>query len=179
MRDGCACRLFPAIGLKRPVSCQPLSPQHQAGSRDALTGYRTLRIALNPPRPELYHRINHRAAAMFERGLVEETALLLARFGPNTRALQSLGYAQAAAVLRNELTQPEAIAATQQGHRNFAKRQLTWFRRDPLLHWLPLFGDDPDALPQATTLIEQHLHLTDAAASQPHARFHRSAINSL
>jgi tRNA dimethylallyltransferase len=69
--------------------------------------------------------------------------MLRTRFGDDCRALTSLGYAQALAVLRNELTLPAAIASAQQGHRNYAKRQLTWFRRDPALHWLNGFGDDP------------------------------------
>jgi tRNA dimethylallyltransferase len=137
---------------------QPMTAQWQQG-RDALTGYRILRLALNPPRAALYDRINRRAAEMFDMGLVEETNLLVERYGYDCRPLTSLGYAQAIAVLRNEITRDQAIAQAQQGHRNYAKRQLTWFRKDPAFHWLPNFGNDPTILAQATSLVEQHLHL--------------------
>ena len=90
-------------------------------------------------------------------GLVEETAHLLAQYGPDCRPLTSLGYAQAAALLRGELTGDQAIAAAQQGHRNYAKRQLTWFRKDPTLHWLPGFGSDQEVIQQASALVAHHL----------------------
>jgi tRNA dimethylallyltransferase len=100
----------------------------------------------------LYARINQRAAAMFERGLVAETEMLVARFGDDCRALTSLGYAQAMSVLRGELTMAEAIAAAQQGHRNYAKRQLTWFRRESAMRWLTGFGDDESVTCEALEL---------------------------
>jgi len=90
-------------------------------------------------------------------GLVEETAQLLARYGPDCRPLASLGYAQAAALLRGTLSHEQAIAAAQQGHRNYAKRQLTWFRKDPALHWLPGFGSDDEIKQQASALVAHHL----------------------
>jgi tRNA dimethylallyltransferase len=134
----------------------PLTQQWQKG-RDALTGYRILRLGLNPPRERLYERINQRAAAMFDRGLIEETERLIARYGPNCRPLTSLGYAEAVAVLENELTREQAVAQAQQGHRNYAKRQLTWFRRDPNMHWLEGCGGDSDIAEQALQLVSAHL----------------------
>ena len=77
---------------------QPLTKQWERG-REALTGYRILRLGLNPPRPLLYERINERAAAMFDRGLVEETQSLVATYGPACRPLTSLGYAEACVLL--------------------------------------------------------------------------------
>ena len=141
---------------------QPITRQWQQQPRDPLTGFRILRLGLNPPRAELYARINRRAAQMFNPptqggGLVEETAHLLAQYGPDCRPLTSLGYAQAAALLRGELTGDQAIAAAQQGHRNYAKRQLTWFRKDPTLHWLPGFGSDQEVIQQASALVAHHL----------------------
>ncbi len=109
--------------------------------RDALTGFRVLRIGLQPEREALYQRINARARRMFDRGLVGETRDLMQRY-PAARPLESLGYKQAIQYLRGELTLEQAIALAQQGHRNFAKRQLTWFRREPDVHWLSGFGDD-------------------------------------
>jgi hypothetical protein len=122
---------------------QPITRQWEQG-RDPLTGFRILRLGLNPPRAELYARINHRAAEMFDRGLVEETTQLVERYGVDCRPLTSLGYAQAVAVLRGEITRDQAVAEAQQGHRNYAKRQLTWFRKDPAIHWLTGFGSDDE-----------------------------------
>ena len=135
---------------------QPLTQQWQKG-RDALTGHRILRLGLNPPRTRLYERINHRAAAMFDRGLIEETERLIERYGPDCRPFTSLGYREAAAVLRNVLTREQAVAEAQQGHRNYAKRQLTWFRREPDMDWLEGSGGDKDITDQALQLVAKHL----------------------
>ena len=138
------------LALRRPMS-EVLAIQVQA--KDPLTGFRLLRIGLNPPRKELYERLNRRAAAMFAAGLVEETSGLAGRYGP-VKALDSLGYRQAIAVLAGSRTEQAAIEASQQGHRNYAKRQLTWFRREPEVHWLERFGDDPEAVRAAAELVE-------------------------
>lgn len=127
-------------------------PLSQVMVRDPLTGFRLLRIGLNPPRKQLYERLNRRAADMFASGLVEETRDLLARYG-RVKALDSLGYRQALAVLDGTVTEQAAIAAGQQGHRNYAKRQLTWFRREPEVHWIEGFGDLPDVHRLAAGLI--------------------------
>jgi tRNA dimethylallyltransferase len=94
---------------------------------------------------------------MFDRGLVEETTQLVERYGFECRALTSLGYAQAVQVLRGELTRDQAVAATAQGHRNYAKRQLTWFRKDPAILWLAGFGSDDEIQHEAITLVARHL----------------------
>jgi tRNA dimethylallyltransferase len=135
---------------------EPQSEQWRSG-RDPLTGYSVLQVGLNPEREALYGRIDRRAAAMFPRGLVAETSAIAREFGADCRALQSLGYAQAASLLRGEMTEPQAIAAAQQGHRNYAKRQLTWFRRDPEVRWLAGFGDSPEVQAQAERLLRHTL----------------------
>jgi tRNA dimethylallyltransferase len=127
-------------------------PMSDAQTRDPLIGFNILRIGLNPPRDALYDRLNRRAEAMFEAGLVEETRGLLARFGP-VKALDSLGYRQASAVLDRTLSTDAAIAAVQQGHRNYAKRQLTWFRREPEVHWFHSFGDEAGVQRMARELV--------------------------
>jgi tRNA dimethylallyltransferase len=127
-------------------------PMSEVLSRDPLTGFRLLRIGLNPARDQLYARLNERCAAMFASGLVEETRGLVSRYGP-VKALDSLGYRQALAVIDGVLVPAAAIAAAQQGHRNYAKRQLTWFRREPDVHWIDKFGDDTEAQRTATQLI--------------------------
>ena len=141
----------------RLATGQPLSATLEAGpeiARDPLTGFRLLRIGLNPPRQPLYNRINHRAAAMFASGLIEETRTLLNQYG-RIKALDALGYRQALAAIDGSLTEPEAVAAAQQGHRNYAKRQLTWFRREPNVHWIEDFGDTPQSVELAANLIRQ------------------------
>jgi len=135
---------------------EPITSQWQKG-RDALTGYRILRIGLDPGRERLYDRINHRAAEMFDRGLVEETARLVERYGYDCRPLTSLGYAEAVSVLRGESTREQAVARAQQGHRNYAKRQGTWFRRDQEIHWLHGAGGDESILETAASLLRSHL----------------------
>ena len=131
---------------------QPMTELWQAG-RDPLEGFRILRLGLNPERNALYSRINDRCERMFERGLVEETERLIKQY-PKAPALASLGYKQAAQFLRGEINRKLALWAAQQGHRNYAKRQLTWFRRDPEVKWLAGFGDDPAIQAQALALLQ-------------------------
>ena len=121
---------------------QPMTEMWRQG-RDPLTGFRILRLGLNPEREALYQRINLRAAQMFEQGLVDETRTLLRRYGP-VRPLDSLGYRQALEYLRGTVTLPQAIAAAQQAHRNYGKRQLTWFRREPDVRWFSGFGAEEE-----------------------------------
>lgn len=138
---------------------RPMTEQWKAG-RDGLTGYRVLRLGLDPERGQLAARIDARARAMFEAGLVTEAESLIARFGPDCRAFGALGYAQAAAVLRGELSEEAAIEAAQGGHRRYAKRQRTWFRREGELHevqWLKGMGDEADIQEEAAVLAERHL----------------------
>ncbi len=148
---------------------RPMTEQWEQG-RDALTGYSILRLGLAPDRDELYTRINQRAAAMFRNGLVEETRDLIRDFGSDCRPFTSLGYLQAAAVLDGSMTGEQAIAAAQQGHRNYAKRQTTWFRREAELHpvhWLRGVGDAEAVLAKAIAMVDEHLKVT-AAGPQGH-----------
>ncbi len=117
-----------------------------------MQGFNILRIGLNPDRKVLYERINHRAREMFTEGLVEETEKIAAEY-PSAWPLSSLGYKQAMQHLRGEISLEQAIEAAQQGHRNYAKRQLTWFRREPNVHWITGFGSDPAVQKEAEDLI--------------------------
>ncbi len=136
----------------------PLSTLLQNEGKNPLTGFRLLRIGLSPPRAALYERLNRRCAEMFAAGLVEETRGLLARFGP-VKALDSLGYRQARGVLDGSLSLDDAIKAAKQGHRNYAKRQMTWFRREPEVHWIERFGDEPETLREAEEQVSSVLDL--------------------
>ena len=124
------------------ASRQKVSELWQQG-RDPLQGFRILRLGLDPDRAALYARINQRAEQMLHGGLIEETQKLIEKFGPRTRPLGSLGYKQAAEFLRGELTREQTLSMIQQAHRNYAKRQMTWFRREPEVTWFEGFGEDP------------------------------------
>lgn len=130
----------------------PMTGLWQKG-RDPLTGFDILRIGLNPDREALYQKINQRAREMFSSGLLEETRTLAERYGASTWPLSSLGYKQAMQHLRGEISLEQAIAAAQQGHRNYAKRQMTWFRREPAVHWIAGFGSDPVVQKEVENLI--------------------------
>ncbi len=124
------------------ASRQKMSELWQIQGRDPLRGFGILRLGLDPDRQALYERINLRARQMFEGGLIEETQRLLKTYGEAARPLASLGYKQAVQFLCGDLTNEQAIQAAQQAHRNYAKRQMTWFRREPEVRWLRGFGDD-------------------------------------
>ena len=130
--------------------------------RDPLMGFRILRLGLNPDREALYARINERAKHMFNSGLVEETKHLLIKYGDAAGPLTSLGYKQAAQLLRNEIDLESALQAAQQAHRNYAKRQMTWFRREPDMHWLTGSGDDPHIQTQAIELAQTKFAAADS-----------------
>jgi tRNA dimethylallyltransferase len=134
---------------------RPMSELWQQG-REPLRGFRTLRLGLNPERNALYSRINQRAQRMFDAGLVEETARLLEKY-PGAWALSSHGYKQAAQLLRGETDRKRAVWAAAQAHRNYAKRQMTWFRREPDVHWLRGFGDEERVQNEATRLVGEQL----------------------
>ena len=125
--------------------------------REPLTGFRILRVGLNPDRDALYARINERACRMFENGLVEETRGLLEKYGEAARPLGSLGYKEAVQLLRGEVSLEAAIRAAQQAHRNYAKRQLTWFRREPQVVWLAGFGEEAGVREEAGEAIRERL----------------------
>jgi tRNA dimethylallyltransferase len=131
---------------------RPITEAWTAGA-EPLTGYRILRIGLAPERAALYARIDARAAAMFERGLVAETERLMARYGGERRIFDTLGYRQARQLLAGELNGAQAIEAAQRGHRNYAKRQFTWFRREPEVRWLVGFGDDAEIQQMAAEAV--------------------------
>jgi tRNA dimethylallyltransferase len=135
--------------------------------RDSLQGFHILRIGLNPARDALYSRINERARRMFAAGLVEETRVLLAKYGEAAWPLGSLGYKHAVQLIRGEMDETSALQAAQQAHRNYAKRQMTWFRREPQMKWLAGFGDDQAIQQSAVELVENALSMGSAKSSQP------------
>jgi tRNA dimethylallyltransferase len=138
---------------------RPMSEQWESG-RDPLKGFDILRIGLDPHRADLYRRIHERVLAMFDAGLAEETRTLRERYGKTVRPLGSIGYRQVVQLLEGELDRDAAVDAVQQAHRNYAKRQMTWFRREPDVNWLRGFGDQPSVMAQAVAIVENRLQLT-------------------
>lgn len=116
-----------------------LSAWHAAQAAEALPARR---YGLSWDRAALYARINARVEAMVAGGWVAEVARLIAAgHGEDVARLKALGFREMAAYLRGEQTLEAAIALAQMHHRRYAKRQLTWFRADPRIHWLGMPGD--------------------------------------
>lgn len=102
-------------------------------------------FVLNPPRDELYEKINRRTETHFENGLVHEVEQLLkAGVNENSNALGAHGYRRVCEYLRGTRTLVSAVEQSKQDVRNYAKRQLTWFRREPDAVWLDGFGTDEE-----------------------------------
>jgi tRNA dimethylallyltransferase len=135
------------------ASRQKMTELWREQGRSPLRGFRIVRIGLDPDRTALYDRINRRGQRMFDAGLVEETQSLLQKYGGKAGPLAALGYKQAVQFLRGDLTRDQAIQATQQAHRRYAKRQMTWFRREPEVTWFVGFGDDSEIQQQAAARV--------------------------
>jgi tRNA dimethylallyltransferase len=124
------------------ITKQPLTELHRSG-RAPLEGWRALKIGLAPDREALYARIHARTEAMLAHGWLDEVRSLLDSGLPeNAKPFDFIGYRELRAVLQGRLTMDDARAAIQQATRRYAKRQLTWFRREPAVHWLSGFGDE-------------------------------------
>jgi tRNA dimethylallyltransferase len=126
---------------------------HRSG-RDPLRGYEVIKIGLQPPRDALYQRIHERVEAMIRAGWIEEVRQLVADGVPvDTKPFQFIGYAEWREYLAGRFGKDEAVARIQQATRNFAKRQITWFRKETAVHWLEGFGDDPKTFSAARMKI--------------------------
>ncbi len=128
----------------RLLTGKPMGEIHRSG-RDALQGYEIIKIGLLPPRAALYARIHARTAAMFAAGWLEEVRALVANSVPaEAKPFQFIGYSQLREHLAGRLSEKDAVQQIQQATRRFAKRQLTWFRKESGVHWLAGFGDAPE-----------------------------------
>jgi tRNA dimethylallyltransferase len=120
-----------------------LSERMQERPKPPAAATRLRVFALSPPREELYQRIDLRAEAHFSAGLVEEVRALLARGVPvDSSALGAHGYRRVVEYLRGERTLESAVEQTKLDVRHYAKRQLTWFRRESGVEWVEGFGED-------------------------------------
>ena len=137
---------------------QPMSRLLENG-RSGLRGFRVYKIGLSPARHALYERINRRVEQMFAAGLLEETRAMLARpDAARLKPLEAVGYRQACEALRGALSVADAIRATQTATRHYAKRQLTWFRRETDVTWFEGMGDTPEVQQQVLFWLERQLH---------------------
>jgi tRNA dimethylallyltransferase len=121
---------------------KPISEVHRTG-RVPLEGWRVLKAGLMPPRDKLIERIHARTDAMLEQGWMREVqALQESGLNEVSKPFDFIGYRELRAVLRGEMALEEARGAIQQATRRYAKRQLTWFRKEPGVRWFSGFGDD-------------------------------------
>lgn len=151
----------------RIVMRHPVTDLYRDG-RDALAGYRSLKIGLEPPRDALYERLDARCRSMFESGLIEEVRSILALGFPATvKPFESHGYKQALQTLRGELTLKEAIFYAQRNTRRYAKRQMTWFRQETGMVWLKGFGDSPEIRAAALNLVNGYFTVMNSKFTEP------------
>jgi tRNA dimethylallyltransferase len=121
---------------------KPISEVHRAG-RFPLEGWRVLKVGLMPPREKLIERIHARTEAMLEQGWIEEVqALLASGLSEDAKPFDFIGYRELRAVLHEKMTLADAREAIRQATRRYAKRQITWFRKEPGVQWFSGFGDD-------------------------------------
>lgn len=116
---------------------RPLS-EHLVNAASEKPRYRTVMIGLTRPRPVLYRRIEERVDRQIRRGLVDEVRGLMEKYEDLPVARQALGYKEISAYLSGEVTLERAIEILKRDTRRYAKRQFTWFRRDPRIVWFDL-----------------------------------------
>ncbi len=134
-----------------------VSDVHRAG-RERLEGYAIVKVGLNPPRAALYERINRRTHAMLERGWLAEVSALIEGGAPlSAKPFEFIGYRELRDHLEKGYPLPKAVEGIAQATRRYAKRQLTWFRKESSVLWFAGFGDDADIVATATAAIEKEL----------------------
>ncbi len=154
----------------RGEGCEEVGDEAPRALRaNALEGYAITKIGLAPPRPALYARIDARVNEMLAAGWLDEVRALVSSgvrdkvrdkarenvrgIAPDSKPFQFIGYADLRAHLEGRIPLAAAVANIQQSTRRFAKRQLTWFRREPEVHWFTAFGDTDETIAAALDLI--------------------------
>jgi tRNA dimethylallyltransferase len=151
--EGDTQKIIRAIEM-RVLAGKPVDAIHRAG-RQGLQGYSVTKIGLNPPRAALYQRINQRTIQMIQAGWMEEVRdLIAAGVPPDAKPFQFIGYSELRQVLEGKLSESAAVETIQRATRQFAKRQLTWFRREQNVIWMEGFGDDPAIAARALAICE-------------------------
>lgn len=133
---------------------KPISEVHRSG-RTSLKGWRAIKIGLMPAREALYERVHSRTDSMLARGWLEEVRTLLAKGIPDdAKAFDFIGYRELRKVLNGEMDLEAARTAIQQATRRYAKRQMTWFRREQGVHWLEGFGHEERIQSEALGIVK-------------------------
>jgi tRNA dimethylallyltransferase len=137
----------------RLLAGKPVAEVHRGG-RSPLEGYRVMKIGLLPPRDALYEKIHARVLMMISAGWLDEVRRLITQGVPaDVKPFQFIGYSELREHLEGRLSLDDAVDQIQRATRRFAKRQITWFRKEPGVTWLSSFGDDPAALRTSLELI--------------------------
>lgn len=131
---------------------------HQERSHALSPKYDVRMVGLSWERETLYRRIDRRVDEMMEKGLLDEVKKLReAGIDKDTTAMQGIGYKEISEALDGKMTLPEAVELIKQGSRRYAKRQLTWFRRTPNLHWIEMEGKTlQDAAEECLKIFRQN-----------------------
>ena len=124
------------------------------GERKSLTGFRIVKIGIGLEREKLYVRIDSRVREMFRAGLLGEVQGLIDQgFAPECKGFEAIGYRQAVSCLKGQISLEEAVDSTCTDTRRYAKRQMTWFRKEPGLHWISAPGESQETLAKALELV--------------------------
>jgi tRNA dimethylallyltransferase len=138
----------------RILAGKPVGEIHRAG-RSSLQGYDVKKVGLSPSRDALCERIDARTVAMIRNGWLEEVRELLSSGIPtDAKPFQFIGYSELRAHVGGEMTMEIAVKRIQLATRQFAKRQLTWFRKEPSVNWMAGFGDDAEIAENALALFK-------------------------
>lgn len=134
---------------------RPLTEMFAIAACEPLAGFGIIKLGLDPPRDELNRRLDERCALMFQAGILDEVRrLLLVGFPAESKALMSIGYRESVLHLQGFIDLTEAVERVQLATRQYAKRQRTWFRREPEVLWLKGFGSSGDIIEAAIRHID-------------------------
>jgi tRNA dimethylallyltransferase len=149
------------------VAGRPLSEIHRTG-REPLHGYSPLKIGLQPPRDLLQQRIAGRVQKMMERGWPAEVAALLQNEASSSgKPFEFIGYRELREHLEGRRSLDDAVQSIVVATRQYAKRQMTWFRKEAAVRWLPGFGDDPSVIAEAMRLVGAAMRPAEEEAHRP------------
>jgi len=150
------------------LSARKTATEVFAAGRDALQGFRVLKIGLFPNRELLYERLEARLEAMFAAGLIEETAAILGLgYAPDCKPFESIGYKQALQTIQGELSPKDALFYATRETRRYAKRQMTWFRQDKGMEIFRGFGNDPALIEEVLDRVEKFLTEVTPRSTNP------------
>ncbi len=144
----------------RLLARRPAAELFASAGVEPLPDFRTLKVGLNPPRAALFERIDRRCLRMVESGLIDEVRHILELgFPPDVKPFESVGYRQALQAVQGTLTHQEVVYYAQRDTRQYAKRQMTWFRKEKDLEWFSGFGDEEATQSRVLARVREFLGL--------------------